>query len=476
MAKRKQRKITLIQIVFVLTIILGLALGVSQWVPNILRWAILLLVVGFVWARSIAKRKSAQRALLVYALVLLLGIGLVVPTEARFQSLIHGVHHGAQTVEVDFVVQKGSPVTKLEDIQVIGLLGDKQSAAGSLVPRQILDEAKLSPKIKTYSDYGVLIQGLLSQEVDTVVLPRGYETTLSSVETLATSLDQLKTIASDSRVEEVALESSNPDLLNIVLIGGDNPISGQSTAGFNYDVIVVLSMNFKTHSSALLSIPRDAYIYNTCTQKKDKITHTGWVGAACLTSTLSQFLGIELKHYALVDFKGMIQVVDALGGVTIDVPQVIDEQDENRDFTNMIHLEPGIQKLDGREALAFLRHRHTLEGGALARAENHQIFLEAMLKEVASPLFLFRLNPLLEAIGSSVLTNLSPKDLSTYYQQGLSWIRFGSLSANLPTTYILSGQGQMIYTASFGGKLYYYVLDKDSVRQVKEAFQAVQKF
>lgn len=476
MKKRKLKNIKLHHIILLLTLMLGAALIFSQWVPNTLRWSILIFssVYGF-FGKGFRTNKYPKFAS-IYALVLLMLIGLVVPTEARFQSLLQGIHHGSQKVEVNFVVTKVSETTDLESLEKfnLGLLKDESSAAGYLVPRQILNDLALDYTSKLYSDYGAMIQALLEGKIDVAVLPEGYKTTLGSIETLSDALDQIKTIYRESRVEEVALESVNQDVLNIVLIGGDNPIVGQSTSGFNYDVIVVLSMNFKTHESALLSIPRDSYIYTTCTQKKDKITHSGWIGASCLTDTLSRFLGIELTYYALVDFKGLITLVDALGGVEIDVPQVIDEQDENRNFENMIHLEPGLQTLNGQEALAFLRHRHTLEGGAIARSTNHQVFLEAIFKKVANPLFLFKLNPLLKAIETSVLTNLRPQDAVLYYQKGLSWLDFGSLSANLPTSLSLSGSGQMIYTPSFGGNLYYYVLNKDSVEAAKTAFQNVQ--
>lgn len=261
--------------------------------------------------------------------------------------------------------------------------------------------------------------------------------------------------------------------MNIVLIGGDNPIQGNSTSGFNYDVIIVVSYNFKTQESAMISIPRDAYIYSTCTSKRDKITHTGWYGADCLTATLTKFLDIPINHYMLIDFEGLIDVVDSLGGVEIDIPQRIEEQDENRSFDDLIVLEPGIQKLNGREALAFLRHRKTLADGALGRSNNHEAFMLAMIKELAKPTKWWRIGGFLNTVQKSVLTNLNGQSIVDLYNQANLILNSDGVEALMPERLELEGHGSMIYTPSFGANLYYYVLDSQSVNAIKTKLKSI---
>lgn len=452
---------------------------VSVFIPNLLRFTLISLILGYEGFKRWAKNHKRSlhpnlKKSMIGFLVLFVLLGSFF--EVRFRYFINHIHHSEQTLSLDFVVLKERSLDSLSALEglTLGVLSDENSISGTETPLEILKQNDVSVKQKTYSGYEDLILGLVHQDVDVIALPSGYKTTFSSVDELAQVMDQLKTLETAETKQNVVVPSSNPDVLNLVLIGGDNPIVSKSTAGFNYDVIVVYSINFKTHQSVMMSLPRDSYLYTTCSKKKDKITHSGWQGADCLTSTLSEFLGIELTNYMLVDFKGLIKIVDSVGGVWMDVPQAIDEQDENRNFDTMIHIDAGYQRLDGQHALAFLRHRHTLENGALTRSENHEKFMVALMKQVAKPSSLFRIPSLFHALEESVLTNMASKDIYTYYQKGFDLLSLNGLNALLPTVVSVSGHDAMIYTPSFGHNLYYYVLDKDSVKAAQEAFQAIQ--
>lgn len=454
-------------------------LAVSAFIPNVIRYPLFALVLVYEALKWYAKKKSLvinkklQKSIIVLLVIFVLGAGFF---EIRFRFLVNNINHTEQELSVDFVVLKDSSVESFEALDglTLGLLADETSFIGHVAPLEILKNEKISVKQKTYAGYAELILGLIHHETDVIALPTGYASTFSSIDELVDVIGQLKTAVTSTYTQKVEVPVTNTDVLNIVLIGGDNPIVSKSTAGFNYDVIVVYSLNFKTHESVMLSIPRDSYIYTTCSNKKDKITHSGWQGADCLTSTLSQFLGIELSQYMLVDFKGLINLVDSIGGIWIDVPQVIDEQDENRNFDNMIHIDPGYQLLDGQHALAFLRHRHTLENGALSRSENHEKFLVALMQQLAKPTSLLKIPSLFKALETSVLTNIASKDIYTYYQNVLSLLGTSGIDALLPSPVSLTGHGAMIYTPSFGHDLYYYVLDEDSVKAAQDAFQAIQ--
>lgn len=451
----------------------------SAFIPNIIRYPLFALVLVYEGLKWYARKnglhlnKVLQDVVIATLVVFVLGAGFF---EVRFRFLVNNINHTEQELSVDFVVLKDSNVDSFEAMEgiTIGLLSDENSYIGHVAPLEILKDEKIAVKQKIYPGYAELILGLIHHETDVIALPTGYSSTFSSIDELVDVLGQLETVVTSTYTQKVEVPVSNTDVLNIVLIGGDNPIVSKSTAGFNYDVIVVYSLNFKTHESVMLSIPRDSYIYTTCSSKKDKITHSGWQGADCLTSTLSQFLGIELSQYMLVDFKGLINLVDSIGGIWIDVPQAIDEQDENRNFDNMIHIDPGYQLLDGQHALAFLRHRHTLENGAITRSENHEKFLVAIMQQLAKPTSLLKIPSLFKALETSVLTNIASKDIYTYYQNAVSLLSTNGIDSLLPRPVSLTGHGAMIYTPSFGHDLYYYVLDEDSVKFVQEAFQAIQ--
>ena len=169
----------------------------------------------------------------------------------------------------------------------------------------------------------------------------------------------------------------------------------------------------------------------------------------------------------------LIDVVNSLGGVEIDIPQRIEEQDENRSFEDLIVLEPGIQKLNGREALAFLRHRKTLTDGALGRSNNHEAFMLAMIKELAKPTKWWRIGGFLNTVQKSVLTNLNGQSIVDLYNQANLILNSDGVEALMPERLELEGHGSMIYTPSFGANLYYYVLDSQSVNAIKTKLKSI---
>ena len=127
------------------------------------------------------------------------------------------------------------------------MLNDKTSTIGYKGPIQFFEENNINIENKLYDDYIALINAVVDEEVDVVVLPYGYKSTFSEYTEVANKLNLLHTIYSTSVFQDVEVISNNSDVLNLVLIGGDNPIVGKSTSGFNYDVIVVYSVNFKPH-------------------------------------------------------------------------------------------------------------------------------------------------------------------------------------------------------------------------------------
>jgi len=394
-----------------LSLVLILNLLFASLIPNLYRW-ILIVCIGildlivYAWVSKSKQRKKINRIHVWVKLALIL---LVIFPNAIFTGFIRALSVKTETYEINFVSLEDIKLNSVQELsgKKIGILSDETSKIGYIYPKQINEDNDLNLKFVEYNSYIEAIQALQNGKINIIVLPGGYAKTFGSIDDYEVDTSLLHTIWQETFREKVSLYLPESDVINIVLIGGDNPIQGNSTSGFNYDVIIVVSYNFKTQESAMISIPRDSYIYNTCTNKRDKITHSGWYGADCLTSTLTKFLDIPINHYMLIDFEGMMDVVDSLGGVEIDVPQRIEEQDSQRSFENLIILEPGLQKLNGEEALAFLRHRKTLSDGATGRSNNQEVFMLAMVKELAKPTKWWRIGGFLNTVQKSVVTNLS---------------------------------------------------------------------
>ena len=339
------KKINWYNISLILSAILAITLLFASIIPTIYRWIfisimLVLDLLAYLWVNKGKDRKRNNKIHVILKSVLILFI--LIPN-SMFYGFISQISTKTESYEINFVSLDSTVLTSVQELKdkKVGILNDETSKIGYIYPKQINEDNNLNIKFVEYGSYIEAIQALQNDKINIIVLPGGYEKTFSSIEDFEIDTTTLHKIWSETFKEKVSLYAPESDVMNIVLIGGDNPIQGNRTSGFNYDVIIVVSYNFKTQESAMISIPRDSYIYNTCTDKRDKITHTGWYGADCLTATLSKFLDIPINHYMLIDFKGLIDVVDSIGGVEIDIPQLIEDEDENRESGNIITLEPG---------------------------------------------------------------------------------------------------------------------------------------
>ena len=142
---------------------------------------------------------------------------------------------------------------------------------------------------------------------------------------------------------------------------------------------------------------------------KTKINHSYAYGGASLTiSTIEYFLGIKIDDYVEVDFKGFVEVVDALGGVDINVDQRMINYDEG------INLNPGMQTLDGKQALGYCRFRIGQDGTSsisdVTRAQHQQNFIIALKDKLLSLSTVWKIPKLVTLANANVTTSISTSD------------------------------------------------------------------
>ena len=106
---------------------------------------------------------------------------------------------------------------------------------------------------------------------------------------------------------------------NIYITGIDT--YGSISTKSRSDVYMIVSVNPKTHQILMTGIPRDFYVPQTCQNNQlDKLTHTGIFGVDCTINTMENFMDIDLNYYARVNFSSVVDIVDALGGITVNSP------------------------------------------------------------------------------------------------------------------------------------------------------------
>lgn len=209
--------------------------------------------------------------------------------------------------------------------------------------------------------------------------------------------------------EVESLPGSLPERINVLVIGSDNR-PGETKA--RSDVLMVASFDQRTGRVAVVSIPRDTrvqipgYGYN-------KVNAAYALGGAKLSrQVVESLLGLEIPYYVATDFNGFKDIIDTLGGVTIDVEQRMYYPDEG------INLRPGKQqRLNGEDALGFVRYRH-LPLGDIDRVENQKKFLMALANEMLTFKAITKLPQLLPQIQNCVQTNFTAGQLLELARMG----------------------------------------------------------
>lgn len=176
------------------------------------------------------------------------------------------------------------------------------------------------------------------------------------------------------------------------------------------DSLMVATFNKESRQVTLVSIPRDAYvdIVTTDGEFKDKINHAYAYGGIDTTiATVENLFDIPIDYYATINFDGIEDLVDAVGGVEVDVLIPVSGR-----ATGNVELEPGVQTLNGKEALAYARMRKDDPEGDVGRAKRQQQVLEAIINEATTINSFAKLNRIMNAVGNNIRTNMTLAEAS----------------------------------------------------------------
>ncbi|MBR2567241.1 MAG: LCP family protein [Paenibacillus sp.] len=194
--------------------------------------------------------------------------------------------------------------------------------------------------------------------------------------------------------------------VNILLIGGD---SRGDDAGRS-DTVMVASIDPLSKKAHLFSVLRDTYVEIPGHGKSRLNAAFSYGGAELTKQTVSNLLGIPIQHYVYTDFTGFMALVDALGGIDIDVEKDMYYTSKADKHMYDIDLKKGLQHMDGRTALQYVRFRHDATSD-FTRTQRQRIFMTELAKKMQSTTSLFKIPEILEAIAPYVQTDLSPTQM-----------------------------------------------------------------
>jgi len=236
------------------------------------------------------------------------------------------------------------------------------------------------------------------------------------------------------------------------------------------DVNMLIVVNPSTKDLLMVNIPRDYYVplYGE-KDKMDKLTHAGTFGVNCSMKTLNSLFNIECNYYVKVNFKSVVDIVDALGGIT-----VTSDFDFSSKFSlsgKRYYFNKGENTLTGDEALAFARERKSFEAGDRQRGIHQQKVINAILKKAMSPAILNikNLQNVLTGITDNTRTNISYDDISDLIRMQLN-----DMSAWNIRSISVNGTGTSMPSYASGGEILYVMIpDMNTVEQAKKEIEAV---
>lgn len=457
---------------------------------------ILIDVVLYIKVRVASKKRKKKHKkriglisfMIIYSLVCF-AVGLVI---AYVYGRLDNINKGYVTYTSDLVVMSDNAAKDVDDVKdyTIGILKDKDSPDGYIIPQEIIKENNLDDdnELKKYDDYSTMLVDLYAGEVDAIFITDNYVDMFSGI----TGYEDVKTdtriiLSKDKKMKKAdtsdqELASSGKSLeepFTILLMGIDSTDEVlEKNAIANGDTLILITFNPKTLNATMLSIPRDSYVPIACWSDKaeNKITHAAGYGTDCMMNTIEEYFGINIDYYAKINFKGLVKLVDAVGGVDVNVnaSQTLCTDDSSRG--GEVCINPGPQTLNGEQALVYARNRKQLANGDFGRGQHQQEIVMALLDKMKGITKVSSFMDILNTVSNSLDTNLTTKQILSFYNI-LKDILKRSASAddsniiNIQQLY-LQGTGEMIYDERMRMVLYNYVPNeqskKDIIRAMKE--------
>lgn len=238
--------------------------------------------------------------------------------------------------------------------------------------------------------------------------------------------------------------------INLLLMGVDQRPgdSGRS------DTLIDMTLNPKTKTMQMISIPRDTRTIIIGKGTVDKINAAyadGGPGMAM--NTVEHFINVPINYYIRINMQGLSQLVDAVGGVTVN--NDLDWVDKSTGF----HYHPGAVTMNGKQALAFVRMRHQDPRGDFGRNLRQREVIMAVVNKMANVSSVSHYSAVLQAVQDNIRTNLTfddMKNIAANYRDVRQRVKM----------YEIQGQGAMLYDSRYNAKEYYMLVTQDERQKV----------
>lgn len=336
-----------------------------------------------------------------------------------------------ETISGSFVYYSENGTVKYKDLDSlksasnlkVGVVFDDGIGVATAAQKLMEDEG-IKATVTTYSSSEELLGNLLgngTDEIDVAVFPSSYRQRWLADEEVdyAQYLDHVYDFHKfEDKVKTGENKNANKDLytepFNILLIGFA-PEDEAMTVGLA-DSIIVATVNPQTFTVSLTSIARDTYTKLACApnSERQKINAARAYSRQCLMDTVGELLDIDIDYYMEVNFLGVVEIVDALGGIVVNNPVEFVGQTASGirgEFTVLVPAGENVP-CDGEMALAFARERHAMPNGDFDRQKHQQEVIARIAEKLLGMNDVNKALKVMEAAGKNFTTNLSLNQLT----------------------------------------------------------------
>lgn len=342
-------------------------------------------------------------------------------------------------------------------------------------------EAEVGGKINTQSYLSVfeMANALMAGELDAMILNSGYISILEADERYSMFSDNTRVLA-DVQIEGTGEELDGSGLLLnaeadiaengklkpfIMYISGSDSREGKLDGNTRSDVNILAVVNPETRQVLLLNTPRDFYVPMPRAEGTyDKLTHCGVYGISCSVKALAALYEHDVQYYAQINFQGLEELVDAIGGITVhsDVAFTL--------YEDVGKIKVGENNLNGKLALAFARTRKGLDGGDLARGNHQMEVIKAIVdKATSGTTIISNYAAIMESIDGMFVMNVPMSLIGEVMKRQLS-----DMSGWNIVSYSVKGEGGYYECYSAPGQQLYAIMPTESyVNKAKELIDLV---
>lgn len=298
-----------------------------------------------------------------------------------------------------------------------------------------LNKDNIKYTTKDYSNLDELMEAFYSSEVDAICFNEKYRDILHETQAYFTFQTDTRIVHQNVHYTKVEKNDNPSDPVNdiskdafTILVSGNDSYGTLQDSNTRSDANLLLTVNPKTGTILMTSIPRDYYVELVCPEddpelacpegSSDKLTHSGLMGVKSTEETIEKALGIKINYNVRINFSSVVNLVDALDGIDLDI-----KKGEEVDIF-YVNSQPGLSvgkhHVDGETALAFARERHAYLDGDNQRVRNQQKVFKAIFKRIVSPKMITNYGKFMDALAVAFDTNLSGDEISNFVKYELN--------------------------------------------------------